>query len=308
VRSYRALVDKDTGRPRGYAFAEFEDADDAASAVRNLNDYELQNRKLRVDYANDKTEVRDGGATSQVTANTGGFASTPTGLPNPQLLPPLPAGVELPPGVSAVTAIDNTLKTLPPGQFLDALQKVVELSVTEPEKAYALFEACPQLGYAIFQGSLLMSLIEPAEMARITQEDMAAGRAAPNAAEALIAAQEAARQGGAYQFGRQAPTATFPSPVPPPQASVPPQFVQYQQPPQIPAPQPYQPPTAAAPAAPPVGGGAGGLPAAFADPNNVGLIRQVLEMSQQQLDAMAPNERAAMMALRAQLVQQLSQR
>lgn len=66
---FRLLFDRDTGRPKGYGFCEFLgkldfleqthghthtvfiDAETAASAVRNLNDYEIGGRQLRVDYA-----------------------------------------------------------------------------------------------------------------------------------------------------------------------------------------------------------------------------------------------------------------
>jgi cleavage stimulation factor subunit 2 len=68
--SFRLVYDRETGRPKGFGFAEYPDAgsllffplraiantpvtDSAASAVRNLNDYEIMNRKLRVDFSND---------------------------------------------------------------------------------------------------------------------------------------------------------------------------------------------------------------------------------------------------------------
>lgn len=45
------MFDRDTGRSKGYGFAEFIDAETAASAVRNLDNYEILGRKLRVDYS-----------------------------------------------------------------------------------------------------------------------------------------------------------------------------------------------------------------------------------------------------------------
>ncbi|CAG8750743.1 23421_t:CDS:2, partial [Dentiscutata erythropus] len=41
----------ESGRPRGYGFCEYHDAETAASAVRNLNNVEVGGRQLRVDYA-----------------------------------------------------------------------------------------------------------------------------------------------------------------------------------------------------------------------------------------------------------------
>lgn len=56
VINFRLVYDKETGRPKGFGFAEYPDTDSAASAVRNLNDYEIMNRKLRVDFSNDGVE------------------------------------------------------------------------------------------------------------------------------------------------------------------------------------------------------------------------------------------------------------
>ena len=53
VLNFRLVYDKETGRPKGFGFAEYPDADSAASAVRNLNDYEIMGRKLRVDFSNE---------------------------------------------------------------------------------------------------------------------------------------------------------------------------------------------------------------------------------------------------------------
>lgn len=72
VLNFRLVYDRETGRPKGFGFVEFPDSgsstpvtsradkwanfpfkDSAASAVRNLNDHEIMNRKLRVDFSND---------------------------------------------------------------------------------------------------------------------------------------------------------------------------------------------------------------------------------------------------------------
>lgn len=54
VLNIRLVYDKETGRPKGFGFLEYPDIDSASSAVRNLNDYEVMNRKLRVDFSNEK--------------------------------------------------------------------------------------------------------------------------------------------------------------------------------------------------------------------------------------------------------------
>ena len=62
VQSFRLVYDRESGRPKGFGFCEFADTDSAASAVRNLNDYEISGRKLRVDFSNEPGGDDDSGA------------------------------------------------------------------------------------------------------------------------------------------------------------------------------------------------------------------------------------------------------
>jgi len=47
----RLIYDPATGKPRGFGFCEYEDAETAMSAVRNLAGRELNGRPLRIDSA-----------------------------------------------------------------------------------------------------------------------------------------------------------------------------------------------------------------------------------------------------------------
>eukprot|EP00903_Cladosiphon_okamuranus_P015694 g14489.t2 len=55
VVSIRLVLDFETGRPKGFAFVEYEDAATALSAIRNLNGYECNNRPLRVNFSNNSS-------------------------------------------------------------------------------------------------------------------------------------------------------------------------------------------------------------------------------------------------------------
>ena len=50
---FRLKLDKDSAQPKGYGFCEYKDQDLAASALRNLNKYDLNRRELKVDLASD---------------------------------------------------------------------------------------------------------------------------------------------------------------------------------------------------------------------------------------------------------------
>lgn len=51
-------MDRVTGRPRGFAFAQFSDDAKAADAIRRFDSYELRSRRLRVNDADDKPPPR----------------------------------------------------------------------------------------------------------------------------------------------------------------------------------------------------------------------------------------------------------
>uniref|UniRef100_A0A8R1DZY6 RRM domain-containing protein n=1 Tax=Caenorhabditis japonica TaxID=281687 RepID=A0A8R1DZY6_CAEJA len=52
VTNVRIVYDRETGRPRGFAFVEFEDQTGADRAVQELNGAAFNGRNLRVNYAN----------------------------------------------------------------------------------------------------------------------------------------------------------------------------------------------------------------------------------------------------------------
>ncbi|KAK4129555.1 hypothetical protein N657DRAFT_640204 [Parathielavia appendiculata] len=273
VLNFRLVYDRETGRPKGFGFAEFPDYDSAASAVRNLNDYEIMGRKLRVDFSNetvsdDDNRDRDGAAGASIVnyanppATTNGGSTTAP--PNPALstfggsglLPPLPQGKDLPPGVTCTDAISRTLNTLPPAQLLDILQQMKTLATNDPARATELLTQAPQLSYAIFQALLIMGLVSPDAINSVL-ENPGAG-------------------------------AAFPPPAPTTYTGTPPVAGG------------YAPPVAAGP---PVA--ASVIPAAATPPAAVGgqdpeaLMRAVMELPQETIDQLPDAERQQIMALRA---------
>ncbi|HXA91790.1 MAG TPA: RNA-binding protein [Steroidobacteraceae bacterium] len=53
VESVNVIMDRDTGRPRGFAFVEMNSAD-ASRAIQNLNGFSMEGRALRVNEAQDR--------------------------------------------------------------------------------------------------------------------------------------------------------------------------------------------------------------------------------------------------------------
>lgn len=91
----------------------------------------------------------------------GSNGAGPSYSSQPSTLPPLPAGKELPHGVTCTDAISRTLETLPPPQLLDILSQMKTLATNEPQRAAELLQQAPQLAYAVFQALLLMGLVSP---------------------------------------------------------------------------------------------------------------------------------------------------
>ncbi|KAL1893758.1 hypothetical protein Sste5346_006261 [Sporothrix stenoceras] len=261
VVSFRLVYDRENGKPKGFGFAEYPDPDSAASAVRNLNDYEVMGRKLRVDFSNEGHDedmpASMGGSNTYngpgaaANSNNNGPASVPMAVSSSNgggsSLPPLPPGKDIPPGASATDEISRVLRTLPPTQLLDVLTQMKTLATNEPARATELLAQAPQLAYAVFQALLLMDLVSP------------------EAIQAVVEATPAA-------------------PVVPQQQAAPPaQYGGYQ--PELAPPVAAPPPQAAAPAAAPAQGD---------------LIKQVLELPQAVIDQLPEAERTQLMQLRAQ--------
>ena len=311
VLNFRLVYDKETGRPKGFGFAEFADADAAASAVRNLNEQEIMGRKLRVDYSN------DGSGTNETTNNAGaGGAMATNGPPrdggtagagSSSSLPTLPPGTDLPPGVTCPDAISRTLSTLPPPQLLDILSQMKGLVLSDPAKATELLRQAPQLSYAIFQSLLLLGLVDTSVLASVV-EVAASTATAGGAAVPAAAAPAPVPTPVQYPPQRQQPYMPY---APAPSAAPPPAAPPIAVPPSLNAqtPTPFQqfplPHNAAATAAAPV------LPMAPQQqpqqqaggvPSKEDLIRQVLAMTPQQVEQLAPEYRAQIVALRAQLM------
>ncbi|KAL8839943.1 MAG: hypothetical protein Q9180_004072 [Flavoplaca navasiana] len=289
VVSFRLVSDPDTGKPRGYGFCEYTDKDAAASAIRNLDGYEVMGRELRVAYSHqgpkdDSEPSRNNNnqrASQQQQQPSNGYGPPPAGLP------PLPPGVDLPPGLSCPDAISKTIRLLPTEQLLDILAQMKGLAMTDPTKATELLHQAPQLSFAIFQAMLLMGLVDTTVLASVVEQ---AAQPPPQPPQNI------------------APPPSMP-PSRPPQGYQPPplppgQYGQYGMPGHVPTPpaqnQPYPPPPIhqqpppphQQPPQPP-----GGI-------DREAVLKQVLAMPQHEIDALPPPQRDQIMELKRTLAGQ----
>ncbi|CAK4026085.1 Cleavage stimulation factor subunit 2 tau variant [Lecanosticta acicola] len=293
VVNFRLVYDKETGQPKGFGFLEYTDVDAAASAVRNLNEFDLNGRTLRVDYSNDN---RAGGGNQNQNQNQNNQNNNnndsnrapppahsnmpPNGArPDPSALPPLPQGINLPPGVTAFDAISQTISKVDTPQLLDFISQLKNLCQSNPAQASALLQSAPQLGYAVFQAMLLLNLVDTNVVAQLIQTAGGPAPVQPPPAQQAPPPQQYAPPQPPQGYPPQPPQGYPPQP---PQG-YPPTHYAAPTPPQAPA---YQPPAQQAPQPPQVG------------PEQAALIQQVMALPREQILAMEPTARAQLMQIR----------
>ena len=72
VESVNVIMDRETGRARGFAFVEMQEASDAANAIRALDGTDMGGRSLRVNEAQDKRGGGGGGGFNRGGGGGGG--------------------------------------------------------------------------------------------------------------------------------------------------------------------------------------------------------------------------------------------
>src|SRR5216684_6490265 len=72
VRDVLLPTDRESGRPRGFAFVEFESDEDAAKAIEKFNGHDLGGRALRVNAAEDRPPRAGGGGAGRSFGGGGG--------------------------------------------------------------------------------------------------------------------------------------------------------------------------------------------------------------------------------------------
>ena len=78
IKEVALIMDRDTRRPKGFGFVEMETQVDAQKAIEMFNDYELDGRRLTVNFARPKEDrggSRGGGGGGYGSGRGGGYGS-----------------------------------------------------------------------------------------------------------------------------------------------------------------------------------------------------------------------------------------
>ncbi|CAK5275805.1 unnamed protein product [Mycena citricolor] len=169
VVGFRLVFDRDTGKAKGYGFCEFADHETALSAVRNLNNANVEGRPLRIDLADSdpflegkttvKGEILDSGmpGPNEPSRNRG------SGLEGSEILASIPPGKRLEMGQIATEYITEFIAQMDRAQLYEVLAHMKAFSITHPKHAQQFLSHHPQVTYAIFMG-LITTKILPEEV------------------------------------------------------------------------------------------------------------------------------------------------
>ena len=73
VNSVKIIIDRETGNPRGFAFVEMADNNEALKAIQGLNGVEIQGRAISANEARPRAEGGGGGGGPRGGGSRGGF-------------------------------------------------------------------------------------------------------------------------------------------------------------------------------------------------------------------------------------------
>jgi len=144
VKHVRILTDKETGKPKGFAFVEYFDTNTALSAIRHLDQTELNSRKIKVGYpaqSNLKDVARQIG---QVHDSSADLFNNSNRAANMSMMPAFSRQ-------QIEQSVVNSLKMHEAWDILDAMKKLVTEDNNRGHKARGVLESHPQLVHALYE-------------------------------------------------------------------------------------------------------------------------------------------------------------
>lgn len=161
VSALRMVTDKDTGKPKGYGFCEYNDPEAAKSALRNLNNAEFHGRSLRIDFASNDTVA---GGDRDVRMEEPAKPADP--------ISKLQVSGE---------AMRQTILGIKDEERLEVISQMKILMQQNPAGARELLQQNPQLAQAILHIMMSFRMLTLEDLANFTLKKPAAPSARPDA-------------------------------------------------------------------------------------------------------------------------------
>ena len=146
VVDFRLVFDRETNKPKGFGFCTYSDQETANSAVRNLNNYQISGRNLRVDYAETDKEAPAKKGQQQQSQGHAQQSQQQHQQNHQQQQQQHQQHQQNQPDL-----ITQTVNSTTQAQMMDIFSQIKLMITVNPENARLLLSQNPQLSYGLLQ-------------------------------------------------------------------------------------------------------------------------------------------------------------